>query len=73
MTADLKPIRNEADYDAALEEVGRLWGAKSGTPDGDKLDVLATLLAANVAPHHQIVSTDLVPYTNATPPTSSME
>ena len=52
MTADLKPIRNEADYDAALEEVGRLWGAKSGTPDGDRLDVLATLIDAYEAKHH---------------------
>lgn len=54
MTADLKPIRNEADYDAALEEVERLWGAKSGTPDGDRLDVLATLIDAYEAKHHPI-------------------
>jgi len=31
MASDLKPIRNKADYDAALAEVERLWGAKSGT------------------------------------------
>ncbi|WP_395370609.1 type II toxin-antitoxin system HigA family antitoxin [Komagataeibacter diospyri] len=60
MTADLKPIRNEADYDAALEEVGRLWGAKSGTPDGDKLDVLATLIDAYEAKHHPIDPPDPV-------------
>lgn len=41
---DLKPIRNEADYEAALMEIERLWGAESGTPDGDRLDVLATLV-----------------------------
>jgi HTH-type transcriptional regulator/antitoxin HigA len=29
-----------------LAEVERLWGAKSGTPDGDRLDVLATLIDA---------------------------
>jgi len=44
MATELKPIRTEADYDAALAEVERLWGAKSGTPDGDRLDVLATLI-----------------------------
>ncbi|MBF0864353.1 helix-turn-helix domain-containing protein [Gluconobacter sp. R71646] len=60
MTADLKPIRNEADYDAALEEVGRLWGARSGTPDGDKLDVLATLIDAYEAKHHPIDPPDPV-------------
>ncbi|MCH4027275.1 MAG: helix-turn-helix domain-containing protein [Acetobacter fabarum] len=60
MTVDLKPIRNEADYDAALEEVGRLWGAKSGTPDGDRLDVLATLIHAYEAKHHPIDQPDPV-------------
>jgi len=42
--SDVKPIRTEADYDAALAEVERLWGASSGTPKGDRLDVLATLI-----------------------------
>jgi HTH-type transcriptional regulator/antitoxin HigA len=41
---DIKPIRTEKDYDAALSEVERLWGAKLGTPAGDRLDVLATLI-----------------------------
>jgi HTH-type transcriptional regulator/antitoxin HigA len=40
MTAELRPIRSEADYEAALAEVERLWGAASGTPEGDRLDVL---------------------------------
>ncbi|GAA4498375.1 helix-turn-helix domain-containing protein [Gluconacetobacter tumulicola] len=60
MTADLKPIRNEADYDTALDEVGRLWGAKSGTPDGDRLDVLATLIDVYEAKHHPIDPPDPV-------------
>jgi len=46
MTNELKPIRTEADHNAALAEVERLWGAKSGTPDGDRLDLLATLIDA---------------------------
>ena len=36
----------------ALEEVDRLWGAKSGTPDGDRLDILATLIDAYETDHY---------------------
>ena len=46
MADEVKPIRSEADYQAALTEVARLWGAKIGTLDGDRLDVLATLIDA---------------------------
>jgi HTH-type transcriptional regulator / antitoxin HigA len=46
MTNDLKPIRSESDYQAALAEVERLWGAKSGTPEGDRLEIVATLVDA---------------------------
>ena len=42
--ADLKPIRNLADYEKALVEAEGLWGAASGTTKGDRLDVLATLI-----------------------------
>jgi len=46
MKNDVKPIRTRKDHQAALKEVERLWGAKAGTPDGDRLDVLATLIDA---------------------------
>src|ERR1700757_612836 len=52
MTTELKPIRTKADYRAALAEVERLWGAKSGTPKGDRLDVLATLIDAYETRHY---------------------
>lgn len=52
MATELKPIRTEADYDAALAEMERLWGAKSGTPEGDRLDVLATLIEVYEEKHH---------------------
>jgi HTH-type transcriptional regulator / antitoxin HigA len=52
MTTDLKPIRTKADYKAALVEVERLWGARSGTPKGDRLDVLATLIDAYETQHY---------------------
>jgi HTH-type transcriptional regulator/antitoxin HigA len=44
MTTELKPIRTDADHEAALAELERLWGAKTGSPEGDRLDVLATLI-----------------------------
>lgn len=46
MTGDVKPIRTDADHAAALAEIEHLWGAESGTPAGDRLDVLATLIDA---------------------------
>ena len=60
MAIELKPIRTEADYDAALEEVERLWGAKSDTPEGDRLDVMATLIDAYEAKHHPMDPPDPV-------------
>jgi HTH-type transcriptional regulator/antitoxin HigA len=46
MRGDVKPIRSNADYEAALKEIERLWGARPGSRDGDRLDVLATLIDA---------------------------
>lgn len=43
---DVRPIRSDADHAEALAEVERLWGAPIGSPEGDKLDVLATLVEA---------------------------
>src|SRR5713226_4822094 len=52
MKSNVKPIRSKRDHAAALAEVERLWGARSGTPDGDRLDVLATLIDAYEAGHY---------------------
>ncbi len=51
MSGELKPIRTEADLRRALAEVERLWGSRMGTPAGDRLDVLATLIDAYEAEH----------------------
>jgi antitoxin component HigA of HigAB toxin-antitoxin module len=42
---DIHPIRREADYEATLEEIPALMDSDSepGVPDGDRLDILATL------------------------------
>lgn len=47
----IAPIRTERDYDATLAEIDRLMGAKPGTTDGDRLDVLVTLVEAYEARH----------------------
>jgi HTH-type transcriptional regulator/antitoxin HigA len=60
MTNELKPIRTKADYEKALREIERLWGAKSGTPKGDRLDVLATLIDAYEAEHYPMEPPDPV-------------
>lgn len=54
MAVEVNPIRSEADHEAALAEIERLWGAKAGTQEGDRLDVLATLLDAYENEHHPI-------------------
>ena len=54
MATDVKPIRSAADHRAAMAEVKRLWGAKNGTPNGDRLDVLATLIDVDEAQHEPI-------------------
>lgn len=51
---EIKPIRSKADYEAALAEVEHLWGAASGTQEGDRLDVLATLVDAYESEHYPI-------------------
>lgn len=48
----LKPIRSEADHAAAMAEVEALWGAPVGSPEGDRLDVLVTLVEAYEAKQH---------------------
>jgi len=52
MMAEVKPLRSPADHDAALAEIERLWGAESGTAEGDRLDVLATLVDAYESEHY---------------------
>jgi HTH-type transcriptional regulator / antitoxin HigA len=60
MRSELKPIRSKADHRNALREVERLWGAKSGTPEGDRLDVLATLIDAYETEHYPMDPPDPV-------------
>jgi HTH-type transcriptional regulator / antitoxin HigA len=50
----LKPIKTEADHEAALREIEHLWGAEEGTSDGDRVDVLTTLVEAYEEMHFPV-------------------
>jgi HTH-type transcriptional regulator / antitoxin HigA len=50
----LRPIRTRADHDRALAEIERLMGAKRGSPQADRLAVLAALVAAYEASRDRI-------------------
>jgi HTH-type transcriptional regulator/antitoxin HigA len=47
----LKPIKTDADHEAALKEIERLWGAIEATADGDRLEILITLAEAYEEAH----------------------
>jgi HTH-type transcriptional regulator / antitoxin HigA len=47
----IKPIRTKADYRAALKEIENLMHAEAGTPDGERLDLLARLVEAYERKH----------------------
>jgi HTH-type transcriptional regulator/antitoxin HigA len=57
---DIRPIHTEADYQAALKEVSALMAADPdpGTLQGDRLNILATLVQAYEAKHAPIAAPD---------------
>jgi HTH-type transcriptional regulator / antitoxin HigA len=57
---DIKPIRTKANYRAALRAVESLMTVKANTPDGDRLDVLTTLVEAYEREHFPMDLPDAV-------------
>ena len=55
---NIKPIKTNADYEAALKEIERLFEAEPGTPQGDRLEVLTTLVEAYEDKHFAIPAPD---------------
>ena len=55
---NIKPIKTTADYEAALKEIERLFEADPGTPQGDRLEVLTTLVEAYEDKHFAIPAPD---------------
>lgn len=56
MNMEIRPVHTEADYKSALKEISRLMESdpELGTPDGDRLDVLATLVQAYEMKHYPV-------------------
>ena len=57
---DIKPLRSRKDYDAALADVDALMTARRGSPEGEKLDVLVTLIEAYERQHFPLDLPDAV-------------
>ena len=57
---NIRPIKTETDYRAALTEIETLFDAVPNTPEGDRLDVLTTLVEAYEAQNYEITLPDPV-------------
>jgi len=51
---EIRPIKTKADYRAALKEIEALMAAESDTPEGERLDVLVTLVEAYENKHYRL-------------------
>ena len=51
---EIKPIKNAADYHATLKEIETLMMAAADSPEGEKLDVLVTLVEAYERKHYPL-------------------
>jgi len=57
---DIAPIKTRRDYNRALKEIEGLMDARRNTPEGDRLDVLVTLVEAWEAKHFPLDLPDAV-------------
>ena len=57
---EIKPIKTENDYLNALHEIEKLIDAKKDTPEGDRLDIIVTLVEAYEENNYQILPPDPV-------------
>ena len=59
---DIRLIHTEADYQAALQRIRRLWEAEPGTPEADELEILAMLVNKYEEEHYPIEEPDPIDY-----------
>jgi HTH-type transcriptional regulator/antitoxin HigA len=59
---DIKPIHTTADYENSLSRIESLMNAEPGTPEGDELDILVTLVDAYEEKHFPIAAPDPVEF-----------
>jgi HTH-type transcriptional regulator/antitoxin HigA len=55
---NLRAIHTQADYQNAIAQIPALMTAQPGTPEGDRLDIMATLIEAYEATHFSIDAPD---------------
>lgn len=55
---DIRPVRTEQDYEAAMTRINTLWGAPAGSPEGDELEVWSILVERFESEHHPIPASD---------------
>lgn len=55
---DIKIIQNEEEYEIALREIDKLFHAKPGTPEGNRLELLLLLVEHYEKQHHPIEAPD---------------
>ncbi len=53
---EIKPIKTETDYQQALQEIESLFNASLNTPEGEKLEILTTLVEVDEQQHYSIES-----------------
>ena len=56
MEITVRAVHDEQDYEVVLAEIGELMDAQPGSPDGDRLDVLVTLVEAYEARHWPVAA-----------------
>ncbi len=55
---DIRPIRTDEDYNAAVSRIEELWGVKKDTIEGDEFDLLVTLVESYEMKHYPIAPPD---------------
>jgi len=58
ISGEIKPIRTKKDYESTLREIESLMDARPKTAQGDRLDVLVTLVEAYEARHYPMDNPD---------------
>ncbi|MDP1717295.1 MAG: helix-turn-helix domain-containing protein [Burkholderiales bacterium] len=59
---ELRPIRTKREYLAALKQAEALWDAPQGTPEADRLEVIALLIEAYERKHYPIEAPDPIDF-----------
>jgi HTH-type transcriptional regulator/antitoxin HigA len=59
---DLKPLRTDADYRAALAEAERLWDAPDENAEADRLECLALLIEDYERRHYAVADPDPIDF-----------